>query len=188
MYNISVLSREQIKEVYEESMLVDFPDNERKPLSMIMKALDKGAYNCLGIIENAKVLGYAFFVKNHNDYLFDYLAVLNGKRNNGLGSFFLKHIADYYKDADSIIGEVEDPSCAKTEEDRVLQERRYNFYLRNGFVDTGVKANVFGADFILIEMNLGRTHSQDEIKKLYLNNYKSFLPRLMYYRKVKIKK
>lgn len=187
MYDISLLSREQIKEVYKESMMVDFPDNERKPLSMIMKALDKGAYICLGVIDKVKVLGYAFFVKNENDYLFDYLAVINGNRNNGLGSFFLKHIAEYFKDANSIIGEVEDPQCAKTEEDRLLQQRRYNFYMRNGFVDTGVKANVFGADFIIIELKLGSVHTQDEIKKLYLNHYKSFLPRLMFYRKVKIK-
>lgn len=44
-------------------------------------------------------------------------------------------MAEMLKSAHSLIVEVEDPEFAETEEDRILQTRRLNFYLRNGVID-----------------------------------------------------
>ena len=42
------LTREEVRLIYDRHMVGDFPDNERKPLSMIEGALDAGHYRCLG--------------------------------------------------------------------------------------------------------------------------------------------
>lgn len=181
------LSKEQVKSLYQTSLMKDFPDNERKPLSVMLKSMDQGVYECLGIVEEDEIRGYAFFVKNGNDYLFDYLAVIGENRNRGVGAEFLKYIAEYFKDADSVIGEVEDPLFAKNEEDRKLQKRRLAFYLRNGYEDTGVRAVAFGANFIILKLKNQINHTIPEIERLYKIHYKSFLPKLTYWRHVKIK-
>lgn len=181
------LSKEQVKYLYEVSMMKDFPDNERKPLSMILTAIDKGAYDCLGIVEKDTILGYAFFMKIGKDYLFDYYVILQEYRNSGIGSAFLQEIAKHYQDADSVIGEVEDFSLAESEEDKNLQERRYQFYLRNGYVDTAVRVKLFGVDYRVIEMAIGKAHTKEEIKELYRAHYKAIFPWIIYKQKVKIK-
>ena len=65
--------------------------------------------------------------------------------------------------AKSIIGEVENPEFAKSEEDRRIQTRRFEFYMRNGFRDTGVRAACFGVPYIIIEMGQGPAHTAEEI-------------------------
>lgn len=202
------LNKEQVIEVYQKHMLHDFPSSELKPLKLILRGMDKGNYECLGLMQTDTLLGYAVFVRLHNDYLFDYLAIVEEYRNQKYGSAFLKAIAEYYAEADSVIGEVEDPECAKNDNLRMLQERRYQFYLRNGYVDTGVRVKLFGVDFCVIKLaksncdnkvdfqvmsndggksNQQENHIQD-IEKLYLSHYKAILPRFLYWHNVIIKK
>ncbi len=113
-------------------MKVDFPDNERKPLAMITKGMDQGSYECLGMVEDGEsregsdadicegILCYSVFVKNGNAYLFDYLAAMGDIRNKGFGTQMLGLLKEYYKDADCVFGEVENPEYAKKEEDKEL--------------------------------------------------------------------
>ena len=68
--------------------------------------MDAGKYECYALTEN-ELLGYAFFVKLERDYLLDYLAIVRGKRDLGLGSVFLEKLFHQLKDADSMIVEVE---------------------------------------------------------------------------------
>lgn len=191
---VIVLSRRQIKEICRKRMIKDFPVLERKPLSMIMKELDRGRYVCLGMIDETKeirddatmILGYAFFVKNGNDYLFDYLATDKNMRNQGLGSQFLALIAEYFKSANSVIGEVENPVYAVDGSSRGLQTRRKNFYLRNGYVETKVTARVFDVQYEIIELVLDKPHSEELVKNLYLSHYQAILPRKLYQKMIKI--
>lgn len=181
------LTKQKMKEVYETHMRRDFPDSERKPLSMILKGMDDGSYECLGLEKNGEILGYAIFVHIEKRYLFDYLAVIDGGRNKGVGTMFLSLLREYYKDADSVIGEVEDPDCARSEGDKNLQNRRLHFYLRNGYLDTQVRVKLFGVDYIVLEMDLGQAHSKEQVKDLYRMHYKMMLPKLLYYTMVKVK-
>ena len=57
------LNRDQIRFVYQEYMQKDFPDNERKPLKIIEKAVMKQTYECFGLFEGEEICGYAFFVR-----------------------------------------------------------------------------------------------------------------------------
>lgn len=181
------LSKQQVKELYETNMQTDFPADEIKPLEMLLKAMDKGNYDALGLVEEGKIRAYAFFFKVDKDYLFDYLAVSGGKRNQGLGTQFLEQIRAYYKNADSIIGEVEDPEYAKTEADRSMQERRIGFYLRNDCLDTGVKVQLYGVNYKVFELKLGEQHTQEQIKALYKKLYKAMFSRLDYRKYVRVK-
>jgi len=188
---ISLLGREEITEIYNTKMIYDFPPMELKPLPRILDAYDKNLYECYALLKDSdssdEILGYAFFVKMDNHYLFDYFAVTKDKRNGGLGSTFLGLLRQKFADSDSLIGEVEDPDYAENEEDRELQTRRLNFYLRNGYINTGIKVVMFDVDYIVLEMDLGKNHDNDTIARLYEAHYKAMLPEEMYNQKVKIK-
>lgn len=181
------LTEEQVAYVYEVSMKVDFPDNERKPLEMILDSMRQGKYDCLGLVEGEEILGYTLFFRQGDNCLFDYFAMLSKNRNQGLGSEFLRHIVAYYGDKKHVIGEVEDPDCAENALDAKLQSRRLNFYLRNGYEDTGAKANLFGVKYRILRMKNENTYTQEEIEKLYLAIYKDMLPKHMFERNVAIR-
>lgn len=174
------LSRKQIREVYMTDLVNSFPEDETKPLAMILKSLEQGNYECQGLVENGNVLAYAFFVKNGKQYLLDYLGTKEALRNKGLGSRFLALLAEHYKDAQFLLAEVEDPEKAGSEADRAMQSRRLRFYLRNGFCDTGVTFLTFGVPYRLIELPLGMEHSEAETRDVYKGFYQMLLPDAMY--------
>ena len=178
------LTRDQVADIYQTHLCQDFPPDERKTLDILLKAMDVGKYECYALTEN-ELLGYAFFVKLERDYLLDYLAIVRGKRDLGLGSVFLEKLFHQLKNADSMIVEVEEPSSGKNEAERTLRNRRKAFYLRNGFSDTNVNAEVFGVNFRLLEPS-NKPHSQEEIKELYLRHYQAVLPPKVFETQVKI--
>lgn len=178
------LTKEQAADIYQAHLCQDFPPDEQKTLDILLKAMDAGKYECYGLTEN-ELLGYAFFVKLGTDYLLDYLAIVRGKRDLGLGSLFLEKLSRQLKDAGSILVEVEEPASGKDEAERSLRSRRKAFYLRNGFADTGVNAEAFGVNFRLLEPS-GKPHSQAEIQALYLRHYQAVLPPKVFETQVKI--
>ena len=115
------LDENQITKLYQEYMVVDFPKDELKPLNMILKSVQEGFYDCFGLFENEKIVGYTFMVKQENSYLIDYIAIFPEHRNKGVGTNLLTLIDDYLGDADRIIGEVEDPAYTDDEEQKTLQ-------------------------------------------------------------------
>ena len=189
--NIQILDRNQIIEVYYSKMIHDFPQDELRPLDRILGPYDEGTYICYGLFDEAcdcgDILGYACFVKRQNNYLFDYLAVSEASRNSGLGTEFLRLIKNMLIDSDSVVGEVEDPEYAVNSEEKRIQERRLGFYLRNGYINTGVKVKLFGVDYIVLELDLGKNHDRQTVEKLYQEHYRSMLPESLYLSKVIIK-
>ncbi len=183
---LELLTTEQIEENYNTRMKRDFPPNEVKPLPMILKAVEAGTYRCYGLMdEHQRMLGYAYLVRlaGTEDYFLDYLAVDENRRNEGIGSYILTLLHEQFKDADSLIIEVENPALSEDEATRILRTRRYGFYLRNGVVDSGATAVCFGAPFLLLEMMMEpmkEKHSPDQIRSLYKQHYKALLPIEMY--------
>lgn len=178
------LTKDRVADIYQTHLCQDFPPDERKTLDILLKTMDAGKYECYALTEN-ELLGYAFFVKLGTDYLLDYLAIVRGKRDLGLGSVFLEKLFHQLKNADSMIVEVEEPSSGKNEAEQTLRSRRKAFYLRNGFSDTNVNAEVFGVNFRLLEPS-NKPHSQEEIKELYLRHYQAVLPPKVFETQVKI--
>lgn len=176
------LNDKQIEYVYNNFMKKDFPPDELKPLSFIKKAINENIYTCYGLFCERIITGYLFLekLKDTDDYLVDYLAVVPEYRNKGLGSEILKLLIEKLPDAKSILVEVEDPDYAENEDDRILQTRRYGFYIRNGFKDTSLRAKCYGVPFRIIETGKNLMHTKEETEKLYRMHYKAMWPRKMY--------
>lgn len=173
---IRKLTTDQVKEIYNTHMKDDFIPDELKLLKYILLAVKKGIYDCLGAFEDDEVVAYAFMVKQGDDYLLDYLAVYPEKRNGGIGSKVLGLLKDYYKNARSILIEVENPEFAKDDSENEIQTRRIDFYLRNGCVDTGFKVSAFGVPFLVLEIGLGHVEELIGIEELYAGFYREMLP------------
>lgn len=182
MNELKLLSNNQIEKIYFERMVEDFPPNELKPLAMINKLVSEGRYDCYGLFETEEIIGYIFLnrLEGRQDYLIDYLATIPSRRNSGLGAVIIELLAEKISDADSIIGEVENPLYAPNESNKELQTRRLNFYMRNGFIDTKVRVTCFGVPFIIIELVKKMGKSENEIKELYKQHYKAMLPKALY--------
>lgn len=180
---IKKLTIRQIIVVYSRSLKKEFPANERRPLFMIIKGVLAGNYECLGAFYKGRLLAYAFFLKNRNDYLLDYLAVFKRYRCKGVGTKVIQAIRKYYKDADSIIGEVENPDYADNGEDSERMKRRLDFYLKNACIDTGVRTITFGAHFIIIQL-FGKQQSQADMAQIYQRHYKDYFPQRVYEKNV----
>lgn len=182
MYKLILLSTDQIKKLYTERMTMDFPANELKPLDMIFKLVSRGRYDCYGLVENEEIIGYAFLnrLEGREDYLVDYLAIASDRRNHGLGAELIELLAQKLVDANSILVEVENPEYATDDSDRKLKTGRVNFYMRNGFRDTNVRAVCFGVPFCIIAYGNGDVKSEEEIKELYKQHYKAMLPKELF--------
>ena len=174
------LDKDRVASLYEERMVHDFKKDELKPLKMILKALDEGIYECLGLSDGAELLGYTFLVKQGKRYLVDYLAVYPKERNKGRGADILKLLRDHITDAEMIIAEVEDPIYAESSDEKEIQERRVSFYFRNGCSDTGVRVRCFGVPFIIISIGGSSSLDQSAMWEAYQSFYRAVLPKMMF--------
>lgn len=174
------LNKDQIASLYNEHMVHDFKKDELKPLKMILKVLDDGIYECLGLSDGERLLGYTFLVKQGKRYLVDYLAVYPEERDKGRGTTILKLLRDHVIDAEMMIIEVEDPLYAESSEEKEIQERRISFYLRNNCLDTGVRVRCFGVPFIIISFVGNSSLDRDTVWEAYQSFYRAVLPRKMF--------
>lgn len=96
-YNIRLLDIEEIKKIYNEHIVTDFPASEVKPLKQMLEKRENDQYFVYGMYENREdscgrkydeLAGYAYFIKcrNQDVYLLDYLAIVKDKRSKHLGS------------------------------------------------------------------------------------------------------
>ena len=188
-FSIETLSLSQIRTLYRERMTQDFPPDELKPLSMIERALERDAYVCYGAVSEGEILAYAYFVKLKEQgrpcALFDYFAVKQELRGQGVGSRFLQAlIAGPLRDMDCVLLEVDDPVCADTPEEADRRNRRLAFYLRNGLRDADMKATVYGVQFKILTLPVGKPISRAEAKEKYAALYRALMPPKLFAEKV----
>ena len=174
------LTKAQVEDIYKNNMTIDFPKAELKPLEVILKAIDNNIYEPLGLFDDSSIVGYTFLVKLGNDYLVDYLAVNSDSRNNGAGSEMVQLLADYLKDAENVIIEIEDPDHATDAASKDIQTRRMNFYFRNGCTDTGLRVKCLGVPFRIIRLGQHKSEDHDVLWNLYREFYRRVLPEDMF--------
>ena len=73
------------------------------------------------------------------------------------------------------------------EGDRKTRKRRYDFYLRNGMIDTGVTANVFHVEYRILEMPVGKAATAEKAKEIYGSIYQNMLTKKIWDRMVQIR-
>ena len=187
---VRMLSLNEIRAVYRERIVDDFPENEIKPLKMIERAIRREEYRCYGGFDSIGLAAYAFFVTNRENgqavWLFDYLAVDQPRRDQGVGSAFLQALRqEVLPEADMVLLEIDDPAAAEGAE-RDHRLRREAFYTRNGLIDTGITAQVFGADFRILEIPVHGTHTKEACRAGYDAIYRHLLPPLLFRHNVHI--
>ncbi len=188
-FSVETLSLPQIRALYRKRMKQDFPPDELKPLAMIEKALARDEYICYGAVNGKDILAYAYFVKlkeQEKPYaLFDYYAVRQDIRDRGVGSRFMQAlIAGPLREMDCVLLEVDDPARAETQEETDKRKRRLAFYLRNGLRDADVKATVYGVQFKILTLPVGRALSREEVRQKYAALYRALLPESLFQEKV----
>ena len=142
---LKVLNREELTALYNTEIAGDFPKTELKPLRAMLRLMDKGCYAPLLALEGEEPLGYAlmWLPRDGGGALLEYLGVLRGKRNGGLGAQILSTLGERYG---QLFGEVEIPDSEDAAEND-LRRRRIGFYLRNGFRELNYECALFGVHF-----------------------------------------
>ncbi len=190
-FSVRALALAQIRELYAQRLVVDFPPDELKPLSIIERALRRGEYVCYGAMDGQEALAYGFFVKLEADgkrfALFDYFAVRQDLRDRGVGSRFLLALVDGpLRGMDCVLLEIDAPERAGTPEERRIRDRRLRFYLNNGLRDTTVSAVVYGVEYRILSLPVGGFPSPEETRRLYAALYRAILPERAYKTMVKL--
>lgn len=159
------LSDKEILSLYTGVAREHFPEEELKQTGIIERLLADGGYEGLGLFEEEKLVGYAFFVKSPKKdiLLLDYYAVMAEYRNGGMGSLFLQRMKEAYKDKEAILLETEEPNLAQNEAEADLRRRRNAFYVRNGAVETRVKSRLYVVELGILYIPLRRTMTEREV-------------------------
>lgn len=183
---LRILSKAELKSLYETEMKRAFPPNELKPLKSMEDMRDTGRYEPLGMFRNGELLGYAM-VWTEPDIplaLLDYLGTVEGKRGGGLGTALLGLLAQRYGDSRPIFGEAERDNSPDPAE-RALQSRRLDFYFRNGFRYAGYDCALFGVHYETLIMG-GEHVGVQELIDAHQTIYKRQIPPAHYRRFVQI--
>lgn len=139
-----------------------FPFAERKPFIILKAQKRKGIAEIYAAEDSEGFSGLAITISLGKLVLIDYIAVDENKRGSGAGSCILTELKRIYAgkmlflEREAVVPEAKNASQRK---------KRREFYLRNGFKDTGIPVRIYGNDMTL--MTYGGSVSFDE--------YKSFL-------------
>ncbi|MCC8137083.1 MAG: GNAT family N-acetyltransferase [Clostridiales bacterium] len=143
-----------------------FPDNERKPFSLIERKASMGEMEILLIREERKRIGFAIVAYAEHLVLLDYFAIDERWRNQGYGTMALELLEGLYSDRQMFL-EIEKADTDTAPDD--IRLRRRNFYLRNGLNETGIDAELFGVKMELLSTCRGLTF--EECEPLYRSIY-----------------
>ena len=145
MMELKLLNKEELRQLFQNEMVYDFPKAELKPLSAMYRLMDLDIYDPLVVLQDGETVGYAlaWLPKGGKGALLDYFGVLRGKRNAGLGTRILHLLAERYG---CIFGEVEAPVSDDPAEND-LRRRRIGFYLRNGLRQLDYDCALFGVHY-----------------------------------------
>ena len=124
-----------------------FPECERNSLNDMYASDAADRIEILGIFEDNDIVGFLIVRKYENIRYLAYFAVRNDKRSAGIGSRALKLLKERYPVA-QIVAEFETPdnSC----DNNTLRLRRRDFYMRNGFYETGWYSFYDDTEFTII--------------------------------------
>ncbi len=165
MLYIKRLEKGFVTTIYNEHLIKDFIPEEQKPLKIITNLMERELYVCYGLFHDEKFVAYAFFSKavGEKNILIDYLSVCKEYRNCGYGSKFLELLKGELIEYDSIIFEVESGRDAIEEQERMICQRRLEFYRRNGLRDSNLHVSLYGIDLLIMYLPLQQVPTDDTL-------------------------
>ncbi len=181
-YTVRKLDRKEIGQVYQTYMEKDFPSDELKPLSHIVRSMDAGYGFSLGMYEGETLLGYAVFIlcEETRCALLDYFAILKDRRGGGLGhrafSLFEAYFRENLPGVDGIYIESERISAAENEKQRLTRERRIAFYLSCGCEMTAFRSVLFGVNYSVLYRPVAEQGQAASLTALDILYQKMFKP------------
>lgn len=111
-----------------------FPIYERMSMDDIFSFASDTDTDVLGIYDNSLPIGFAVILKNEKCGYLYYIAIDKNVRSKGYGGAALKKIIASYPDLQIILDFEEIDVNA---ENNIQRIRRKNFYIKNGFYETG---------------------------------------------------
>ena len=135
------LDNEKVKKEVSDLYLSAFPKEERPPLEIFLKSLEKKEITLLTFYDENKFIGFAYLAFHEDICSIFFLAVSSSYRHQGYGGQILEIIKRDYKNYVLMLCYEEvDPKYPNYEE-RVL---RKHFYRSHGFIDNIIKTNEYG--------------------------------------------
>lgn len=153
-------SQSRIKEIYETS----FPKSEKFPFWVLKQCARENNVRLDAIIDHStdKIIGMCFLISYDDIVYLMYVAIDKKYRNKGFGSLVLRDLILRQADI-SILLCIERPSAEKED----IKARRKNFYLRNGFYETGCYIKDSGVEYEFLSSSKERIITEDDLKKRY---------------------
>lgn len=132
-----------LKSLYEEA----FPQEERIEFNDLMRLSLQMPLTINLYHKDGNFIGITVFLERKDFNWFWYFAVQKHLRGQGYGQQILSEMLRQYDKRPMII-DAESPfqQCANSKQ----RTRRYNFYLRNGFCDTGVGRTFEGITYCIL--------------------------------------
>ena len=174
------LSADELTALYQTELVNAFPPSELKPLKSMLTLTEGSRYEALGMYDENGMHGYAltWLEPGIPFALLDYFGTLEGQRGSGLGTKMLDLLADHYKNYRGIFGEAEGVFSPDPEEAK-LQQRRLDFYSRNGFRYGGYDCALFGVHYLTL-IRGDADVSAEELLDAHQRIYKSGIPPKVY--------
>ena len=135
--------RDLLEEINHEA----FPPSERMNTEELFQFAQRTDTDILGIYDNDLLVGFIVLVKNEPSSYLYYLAIDHRLRSKGYGSKAIQALLSLYSHLQITLDfEVLDPAAPNLEQ----RKRRREFYLRNGFHETGYYTVLNGEKFELV--------------------------------------
>lgn len=154
---------DEVVRVYEEA----FPAYERFPMWLILLLSKFKGNDFLAFYDDGNFVGLANAYESKKTVYILFLAVNGAVRSKGYGSKILNWLKQNYPNKTLFLSVEPDDAEASNAEQR---KRRFAFYRKNGFVDTGCYIKDYAGVFTVLstDMNFSPENSLSCLQKLFL--------------------
>lgn len=133
----------EIKKLYKHA----FPRSERVPFFLIKRFSKRRDVSLTAFYDGGTFCGFSYSVESDTLFLVLYLAVSKEVRGQGYGGKILSYLKETHPDKTVVLHiEPLDESAPNIEE----RKSRLNFYLKNGFINTGYFVEEVGGRFLIL--------------------------------------
>lgn len=116
----------KIKKIYLEA----FPKRERKPFCVLRHSVKTGKAQIFTVSDQDTVIGFTVVIPYRDMVMVDYLAVSQGIRSKGTGSYIMQKVCKQFSDRRILLLIERLDDQADNREQRIARRK---FYFKNGF-------------------------------------------------------